>query len=179
MARLLEEYSKKVIPAMTKQFEYKNVMQVPKLKKIVINVSTNEALANPKVLDSCQKEIAAISGQQPIITKAKKSIANFKLREGQKLGVCVTLRSKMMYEFFDRLVNVALPRVRDFRGLSPRAFDGKGNYTIGLKEQIIFPEVNYDKIEKIRGMNITIVTTAETDAEAKALLFNLGLPFRK
>jgi large subunit ribosomal protein L5 len=179
VARLIEQYSKKVIPALTKQFGYKNVMQVPKIQKIVINMSTSEALVNPKVLDACQKEIASIAGQQPIITKAKKSIANFKLREGQKLGVCVTLRSKKMYEFFDRLVNVALPRVRDFRGLSARAFDGRGNYTLGLKEQIIFPEVNYDKIEKIRGMNITIVTTAKTDAEAKALLANLGLPFRK
>ena len=179
MARLMEKYRKEVIPALKAQFKYKNVMQVPKMEKIVVNVSTADALTEPKVLEAAQKEIASITGQRPVITKAKKSIAGFKLREGQKIGVSVTLRREKMYEFFDRLINLALPRVRDFRGLSPKAFDGKGNYTLGLKEQIVFPEINYDKIDKTRGMNITIVTTAETDDEGRALLVHMGLPFRQ
>ena len=179
MARLMEKYRKEVIPALKAQFKYKNVMQVPKMEKIVVNVSTADALTEPKVLEAAQKEIAAITGQRPVITKAKKSIAGFKLREGQKIGVSVTLRREKMYEFYDRLINLALPRVRDFRGLSPKAFDGKGNYTLGLKEQIVFPEINYDKIDKTRGMNITIVTTAKTDEEGRALLAHMGLPFRQ
>jgi len=179
VARLFEKYKKEVIPALKAQFKYKNVMQVPKMEKIVVNVSTADALTEPKVLEAAQKEIAAITGQRPVITKAKKSIAGFKLREGQKIGVAVTLRREKMYEFYDRLINLALPRVRDFRGLSPKAFDGKGNYTLGLKEQIVFPEINYDKIDKTRGMNITIVTTAETDEEGRALLAHMGLPFRQ
>ncbi|MCX6112163.1 MAG: 50S ribosomal protein L5 [Proteobacteria bacterium] len=179
MARLLEKYRKEVIPALKAQFKYKNVMQVPKMEKIVVNVSTADALTEPKVLEAAQREIAAITGQRPVITKAKKSIAGFKLREGQKLGVAVTLRREKMYEFFDRLINLALPRVRDFRGLSPKAFDGKGNYTLGLKEQIVFPEINYDKIDKTRGMNITIVTTAQNDDEGRALLAHMGMPFRQ
>ena len=179
MARLMEKYTKEVIPALKAQFKYKNVMQVPKMEKIVVNVSTADALTEPKVLEAAQKEIAAITGQRPVITKAKKSIAGFKLREGQKIGVAVTLRREKMYEFYDRLINLALPRVRDFRGLSPKAFDGKGNYTLGLKEQIVFPEINYDKIDKTRGMNITIVTTAKTDEEGRALLAHMGLPFRQ
>ncbi len=179
MARLMEKYQKEVITALKTQFKYKNVMQVPKMTKIVVNVSTSDALVEPKVLESAQREIASITGQRPVITVAKKSIAGFKLREGQKLGVSVTLRGERMYEFLDRLINIALPRVRDFRGLSPKAFDGKGNYTLGLKEQIVFPEINYDKIDKTRGMNITIVTTAKTNEEGRALLTNMGMPFRQ
>jgi large subunit ribosomal protein L5 len=179
VARLLEKYRKEVIPALKTQFKYKNVMQVPKMEKIVVNVSTADALTEPKVLEAAMRDITAITGQKPVITKAKKSIAGFKLREGQKLGVAVTLRREKMYEFFDRLINLALPRVRDFRGLSPKAFDGRGNYTLGLKEQIVFPEISYDKIDKPRGMNITIVTTANTDEEGRALLAQMGLPFRQ
>ncbi|MDX1386342.1 MAG: 50S ribosomal protein L5 [bacterium] len=173
-----ERYKSEVIPALMKEFSYKNLMQVPKLEKIVVNVCLAEALQNPKVLDNAAAEIRAITGQEPVITRARKSIANFKLREGQKLGVRVTLRKGVMYEFLNRLCNVALPRVRDFRGISGRAFDGHGNYSLGITEQIIFPEINYDKIDKIRGLNITIVTTAKTDEEGKALLKNLGMPFR-
>jgi len=179
MARLLEKYKKEAVPALRAQFKYKNVMEVPKIVKIVVNVSTAEALVEPKILDAAQKEIAAITGQRPVITKAKKSIAGFKLREGQKLGVAVTLRRERMYEFMDRLITMSLPRVRDFRGLSPKAFDGRGNYTIGLKEQIVFPEIHFDKVDKTRGMNITIVTTAKTDEEGRALLSFLGMPFRQ
>lgn len=179
VARLMEKYHKEVITALKTQFKYKNVMQVPKMTKIVVNVSTSDALVEPKVLESAQREIASITGQRPVITTAKKSIAGFKLREGQKLGVSVTLRGERMYEFLDRLISIALPRVRDFRGLSPKAFDGKGNYTLGLKEQIVFPEINYDKIDKTRGMNITIVTTAKTNEEGRALLTNMGMPFRQ
>ncbi|MBN1115283.1 MAG: 50S ribosomal protein L5 [Oligoflexia bacterium] len=179
MARLFERYKKEIVPSLIKEFKYKNIMQVPKLRKIVVNLSTSDALVNPKVLDASQQEIAAITGQRPVITKAKKSIASFKLREGQKLGVAVTLRKQKMYEFLDRLMNIALPRVRDFRGLSPKAFDGRGNFTIGLREQIVFPEINYDKIEKVRGLNITIVTSAKTDDESRALLREFGMPFRK
>ncbi|MFH1223926.1 MAG: 50S ribosomal protein L5 [Pseudomonadota bacterium] len=179
MTRLMEKYKKEVVPALKAQFKYKNVMEVPKLEKVVLNISTAEALTEPKVLDTIQKEVAAITGQKPVVTKAKKSIAGFKLREGQKLGVAVTLRRERMYEFVDRLFNIALPRVRDFRGLSPKAFDGKGNYTIGLKEQFVFPEINFDKVDKARGMNITIVTTAKTDDEGRALLGFMGMPFRQ
>lgn len=179
MARLSEKYKNEIIPAMFKEFKYKNIMQVPKLEKIVINISNSQVLQNPKIIENMQKELATISGQKPVVTKAKKSIATFKLREGQNLGVCVTLRKQRMYEFLDRLFNIALPRVRDFRGLSPKAFDGKGNYTLGLKEQLLFPEISYDKVDAVRGMNITIVTTAETDKEAKTLLEHFGLPYRK
>jgi len=179
VTRLLEKYKKEVVPALKAEFKYKNIMQVPKIEKIVVNVSTSEALTEPKILDAAQKEIASITGQRPVITKAKKSIAGFKLREGQKLGVAVTLRREKMYEFMDRLINIALPRVRDFRGVSPKAFDGRGNYTIGLKEQIVFPEINFDKVDKPRGMNITIVTSAKTDAEGRSLLAKMGMPFRQ
>lgn len=172
------KYKKEIVPALMKEFSFGNVMQVPRLLKIVLNMSLAEALQNQKVLDSAASEIMAITGQKPVITKAKKSIASFKLREGQKLGVMVTLRRDKMYEFMNRLCNIALPRVRDFKGVSGRAFDGNGNYTMGLTEQIIFPEINYDKIDKIRGMNITFVTTAKNDAEGKALLKLMGMPFR-
>lgn len=173
-----EKYRKEVVPALMTEFKYKNVMQVPKLKKIVVNSSLAEALQNVKVLDTASNELMTITGQKPVITIARKSIAAFKLRAGVKLGVCVTLRGGMMYEFLNRLCNVALPRVRDFRGISGRSFDGKGNYTLGITEQIIFPEINYDKIDKIRGMNVTIVTSAKTDEEGKALLKHMGMPFR-
>ena len=179
MARLQEKYKKEIIPALKAEFKYKNIMQVPKLSKIVLNVSGAEALVDPKILEVAQRELATITGQKPIITKARKSIAGFKLREGQKLGTAVTLRRERMYEFLDRLITMALPRVRDFRGLSPKAFDGRGNYTLGLKEQIVFPEINFDKVEKTRGMNITIVTTAKNDDEGRALLRSFGLPFRQ
>lgn len=179
MARLQDKYKKEIIPALKAEFKYKNIMQVPKLTKIVLNVSGAEALVDPKILEVAQKELATITGQKPVITKARKSIAGFKLREGQKLGTAVTLRRERMYEFLDRLITMALPRVRDFRGLSPKAFDGRGNYTLGLKEQIVFPEINFDKVEKTRGMNITIVTTAKTDDEGRALLRSFGLPFRQ
>ncbi len=179
MARLQDKYKKEIIPALKAEFKYKNIMQVPKLSKIVLNVSGAEALVDPKILEVAQKELATITGQKPVITKARKSIAGFKLREGQKLGAAVTLRRERMYEFLDRLITMALPRVRDFRGLSPKAFDGRGNYTLGLKEQIVFPEINFDRVEKTRGMNITIVTTAKTDDEGRALLRYLGLPFRQ
>ncbi|MCB1214162.1 MAG: 50S ribosomal protein L5 [Deltaproteobacteria bacterium] len=173
-----QKYYKEVFPALKEQFSYKNPMQVPKLEKIVISSCLSEALQNSKVLETASDEIMAIVGQKPTITKAKKSIASFKLREGNKLGVRVTLRKERMYEFLNRLCNVALPRVRDFRGISGRSFDGRGNYSMGITEQIIFPEINYDKIDKIRGMNITIVTTAKTDEEGKALLKLMGMPFR-
>ena len=173
-----ERYEKEVIPALMKDFNYANPMQVPKLQKIVVNMSLADALQNAKVLDAAAEEIKIITGQKPVITRAKKSIASFKLREGQKLGVMVTLRRERMYEFLNRLCNIALPRVRDFKGISGRAFDGRGNYTLGITEQIIFPEINYDRIDKIRGMNITIVTTAKNDEEGKALLKHMGMPFR-
>jgi large subunit ribosomal protein L5 len=178
MARLKEYYLKKVVPALVKEFDYKNPMQVPKMKKIVINMGLGEAIQNIKIMDSAVQQLAAITGQKPIINKAKKSIATFKLRQGMPVGCSVTLRKKIMYEFFDRLVNVALPKVRDFRGISPNAFDGRGNFSIGLQEQIIFPEVDYDKVEKIKGMNVTIVTTAKTDTEARFLLKKMGVPFK-
>jgi large subunit ribosomal protein L5 len=178
MARLKDYYSKTVVPALVKEFNYKNPMQVPKMEKIVINMGLGEAISNVKIIDSAVLELAAITGQKPIINKAKKSIATFKLRQGMPIGCSVTLRKNNMYEFFDRLVNAALPKVRDFRGISPNAFDGRGNFSIGLQEQTIFPEIEYDKVEKVKGMNITIVTTAKTDAEARILLKLMGVPFK-
>jgi large subunit ribosomal protein L5 len=178
MARLRDYYIKKVVPSLVKEFNYKNRMQVPKLDKIVVNMGVGEAIQNIKALDSAVADLSMIVGQKPVITKAKKSIATFKLRQGMSIGCRVTLRGDRMYEFFDRLVNVALPRVRDFRGISPKSFDGRGNFAIGLKEQIIFPEIDYDKIDKIRGMNIVIATTAKTDEEARQLLRFMGLPFK-
>ncbi|MBW2701330.1 MAG: 50S ribosomal protein L5 [Deltaproteobacteria bacterium] len=179
MARLKKKYLSDVVPKMMKDFGYSNNMQVPRIAKIVVNVGLGEAIQNPKLIDSAIRELATITGQKPVVTKARKSIANFKLREGMSIGCSVTLRRERMFEFFDRLVSIAIPRVRDFKGLSPRAFDGRGNFTFGVKEQIIFPEIDYDKIEQIMGMNITIVTTAKTDEEARALLKNMGMPFRK
>jgi len=178
MARLAELYNKEMVEQLMKENNYKNVMEVPKLVKVVLNMGLGEAIQNVKILDSAVEEMAAIAGQRPVITKAKKSIASFKLRQGMPIGVSVTLRRDRMYEFLDRLVSVALPRVRDFKGISGKAFDGKGNYSLGVKEQLIFPEIDYDKVDKIKGMNITIVTTAKTDAEGKALLKLMGLPFR-
>jgi large subunit ribosomal protein L5 len=178
MARLKDYYSKTVVPALIKEFNYKNPMQVPKMEKIVINMGLGEAISNVKIIDSAVQEMAAITGQKPIINKAKKSIATFKLRQGMPIGCSVTLRKNNMYEFFDRLVNAALPKVRDFRGISPNAFDGRGNFSIGLQEQTIFPEIEYDKVEKVKGMNITIVTTARTDDEARLLLKLMGVPFK-
>jgi len=163
---------------MMKRFGYKNVMQAPRLEKIVVNMGLGEAVANPKLIESATKELAAITGQKPVVTRAKKSIAGFKLREGMPIGVKVTLRRERMWEFLDRLISLSIPRVRDFRGVSPRAFDGAGNYTLGLKEQIVFPEIDFDKVDKIKGMNITMVTTAKTNEEAKELLAQLGMPFR-
>lgn len=179
MARLKKYYEEEVVPALIRDFGYQNVMQVPRLQKIVVNVGLGEAIQNRKLLDAAVEELTAITGQKPVVTKARKSIANFKLREGMSIGCMVTIRRERMFEFLDRLVNVALPRVRDFKGVSPKAFDGKGNYSLGVKEQIIFPEIEYDKIEKIHGMNISIVTSARTDEEGKALLDRLGMPFRK
>jgi large subunit ribosomal protein L5 len=177
MARLKDYYKKEIVSRLTKDFGYKNAMQVPRITKIVVNMGLGEALSNIKILDSAADEIGLITGQRPIITRARKSVANFKLREGNPIGCAVTLRREKMYEFLDRLVNVALPRVRDFRGISPKGFDGRGNYTFGIKEQIIFPEISYDKIDQIKGMNITVVTTAKTDEEARSLLRYLGMPF--
>lgn len=173
-----ELYRKEVVPALMKHFHYKNIMQVPKLDKIVVNMGLGEAIQNIKILDSALEEIAVITGQRPVITKAKRSIAQFKLRTGMPIGCMVTLRKERMYEFLNRLINVALPRVRDFRGFSPHAFDGRGNYSLGIREQIIFPEIDYDKIDKIKGMNIVIVTTAKTDEEGRELLKLMGMPFR-
>jgi large subunit ribosomal protein L5 len=178
MARLKEHYQRKVVPALTEEFHYANPMEVPRIVKIVVNMGLGEAIHNVKILDSAVDELTRIVGQKPVVTKARKSIATFKLRKGMSIGCCVTLRRERMYEFFDRLVSVALPRVRDFRGISPKSFDGRGNFSLGLKEQIIFPEVEYDKVEKIRGMNIAIVTTAKTDDEARQLLRLMGMPFR-
>ena len=179
MARLKVRYQKEVAPAIAREFGIKNPMAVPRLDKIVVNMGMGEAIANAKVLDTAVEELKAIVGQKPVITKAKKSIASFKLRQGMPIGVMVTLRGEHMYEFFDRLVSVALPRVRDFRGVSPKAFDGRGNYTIGIREQLIFPEVDFNKVDKTRGMNISIVTTARDDDQARALLKALGMPFRQ
>jgi len=178
MAKLREVYQEKVVPALVKRFNYKNRMEVPKLEKIVINMGLGEAIQNVKILDSAAQELGQITGQKPVITKAKKSIAQFKLRTGMPIGCMVTLRKERMYEFFNRLVNVALPRVRDFKGLSGKSFDGRGNYALGIREQLIFPEIHYDKIDKVKGMNIVIVTTAKNDEEAKELLKLLGMPFR-
>lgn len=179
MARLKEKYKKEVVPALSKEFGIKNPMAIPKLEKIVINMGLGEAISNPKVLDIAIEELKAITGQKPVITKAKKSIASFKLRQGMSIGAMVTLRGDRMYEFLDRLISIALPRVRDFKGLSPKSFDGRGNYTLGIREQIIFPEVDFNKVDKIRGMNISIVTTAKNDELGFALLKALGMPFRK
>jgi large subunit ribosomal protein L5 len=176
--RLRERYSSEVVPKLMKRFGYTNPMQVPRLEKIVVNMGLGEAVANPKLIDSAVQELTQIVGQKPIVTRARKSIANFKLRDGMPIGVKVTLRKERMWEFFDRLVTLSLPRVRDFRGTSPRAFDGAGNYTLGLKEQIVFPEIDFDKVDKIKGMNVTVVTTAQTNEEAKELLGGLGMPFR-
>jgi large subunit ribosomal protein L5 len=178
-ARLREHYQKTVVPALMKEFGYKNVMSVPKLDKITINIGLGEATQNPKLMDGAVQELAQITGQKPVVTKARKSVAAFKLREGMSIGCMVTLRGDRMYEFLDRLMNIALPRVRDFRGLSTRSFDGRGNYTLGVRDQFIFPEISYEKVEKVKGMNICITTTAKTDAEALALLKHLGMPFRQ
>jgi len=178
MARLKERYQKEIAPSLAKEFGIKNPMAVPRLDKIVLNMGMGEAIANAKVLDTAVSELTSIAGQKPVITRAKKSIASFKLRQGMPIGVMVTLRGEQMYEFFDRLVSIALPRVRDFRGVSPKAFDGRGNYTIGVREQLIFPEIDFNKVDKLRGMNISIVTTARSDDQARALLKGLGMPFR-
>ena len=179
MSRLKELYSAEIKDAMMKKFGYKNVMQIPKLEKIVINMGVGEARENAKVLDAAVKDLETISGQKAVVTRAKKSVANFKLREGMPIGCKVTLRGDKMYEFTDRLVNLALPRVRDFRGVNPDAFDGRGNYALGIKEQLIFPEIEYDKVDKVRGMDIIFVTTAKTDEEARELLTQFGMPFKK
>jgi len=178
-ARLKELYEKKVVPALTKEFGYGNPMAVPKLQKISLNIGLGEATQNAKLIDGAVNEMGQIAGQKPVITKARKSIAAFKLREGMPIGCMVTLRGDRMYEFLDRLMNVALPRVRDFRGVSPKSFDGRGNYTLGLKDQLIFPEIDYNKVEKVKGMNVSITTTAKTDAEGLALLRFMGMPFRQ
>jgi large subunit ribosomal protein L5 len=177
MARLKEYYRKTVVPALIREFGYKNIMAVPKLEKITINMGVGEATQNPKLLDGAVRELAQITGQRPVITKAKKSVSAFKLREGMAIACMVTLRGDRMYEFFDRLTNIALPRVRDFRGVSTKSFDGRGNYTLGIRDQLIFPEIDYNKVEKTKGMNISITTTARTDAEGLALLKHLGMPF--
>jgi large subunit ribosomal protein L5 len=177
-ARLKEHYHKNVVPAMTKEFSYTNRMAVPNMEKIVLNIGLGEATQNQKLMDPAVSELAMIAGQRPVITKARKSIAAFKLREGMSIGCMVTLRGERMYEFFDRLVNVALPRVRDFRGVSSKSFDGRGNYTLAVKDQLIFPEIDYNKVDKVKGMNVCITTTARTDAEGLALLKHLGMPFR-
>ena len=179
MSRLKEKFVNEVTPALMSKFEYKSVMQVPKVDKIVINMGVGDAVQNSKVLDSAVEELTTIAGQKPVITKAKKSVSNFKLRDGMAIGAKVTLRGDKMYHFLDKLVSIALPRVRDFRGVSDSSFDGRGNYTLGVKEQIIFPEISLDKVNRVRGMDIVIVTTAQTDKEAHALLSHLGMPFRK
>ena len=176
--RLLERYREDVVPKLLTEFQYKNVHQVPKVQKVVVNIGLGEATQNPKLLERAAEELGAITGQKCSIRKATKSVSNFKLREGQPIGAMVTLRGRRMWEFMDRLLNVALPRVRDFKGLSIKSFDGRGNYTMGIREQIIFPEVDYDKVERITGMNVTVVTSAKTDGEGKALLEHLGMPFR-
>jgi large subunit ribosomal protein L5 len=178
-SRLRERFDKEVRPALVKEFGFKNPMQAPRLEKVVVNMGLGEAINNGKIIDASVEQLTAITGQKPVITKSRKSIANFKLRQGQSIGAMVTLRGDRAYEFLDRLMNIALPRVRDFKGVSPKAFDGKGNYTLGVREQIIFPEINYDKVEKIKGMNITVVTTARNDEEGRALLRSLGMPFRQ
>lgn len=177
MARLKDKYMNEIAPALVKEFGYENTMAIPKLDKVVINIGLGEAIANPKALDAAVEDITAIAGQKPVVTRAKKSIAAFKLREDMPIGVKVTLRGDRMYEFIDRLFNIALPRVRDFRGVSPKSFDGRGNYSLGLREQLIFPEIDFDKVDKVRGMQIAFTTTAKTDEEGKALLRALGMPF--
>ena len=178
MARLKDRYRQEILPQLVKEFNFKNVMQAPRIAKVVVNVGVGEALTNAKALDATAEDITSITGQKPIITKARKSIATFKLREGRAIGVKVTLRGDRMWQFLDRLCNVALPRIRDFRGISPDAFDGRGNYTLGLREQLVWPEILYDKIDKVRGMEISIVTTARTDEEGRRLLELIGMPFR-
>ncbi len=178
-ARLKQRYETEIRPALMQEFGFKNPMQAPHVEKVVVNMGLGEAISNGKILDACVEQLTAITGQKPVVTKARKSIANFKLRQGQSIGAMVTLRGSRAYEFLDRLLNIALPRVRDFKGVSPKAFDGKGNYTLGVKEQIIFPEINYDRVEKIKGLNITVVTTARNDEEGRALLRHLGMPFRQ
>ena len=177
--RLKERYAKEIVPALTKEFKYRNAMAVPRLRKVVVNMGLGEAIQNAKLLDSASAELALITGQKPVITRARKSIANFKLRKSMPIGAMVTLRGDRMYEFVDRLMNVVLPRVRDFRGLSTRAFDGRGNYTLGLRDQLVFPEIDYSKVDKVKGMNISIVTDAGSDAEAMGLLRHMGMPFRQ
>jgi large subunit ribosomal protein L5 len=179
MTRLQEKYNTEIVPQLMTKFNYKSVMQAPRVQKVVINMGLGEAIQNVKLLESAQKELGDITGQKPVITKSRKAIANFKLREGMPIGCKVTLRSQRMYEFLDRLVNLSLPRIRDFKGVSAKAFDGRGNYALGLREQIIFPEIDYDKIDKIKGMSIVINTSARTDEEAKALLAMMGMPFEK
>ena len=179
MATLKEYYRQTCIPELQKEFQYKNIMQVPEIKKIILNMGLGEAVQNPKVIEKAVEDLTLIAGQKAVVTRAKKSIAGFKLREGMPIGCRVTLRRDRMYDFFSKLVNIALPRVRDFRGVKPKGFDGRGNYSLGLSEQIIFPEINYDKIDKIRGLNITIVTSATTDDEGRALLKSMGMPFKK
>ncbi|MGE5544217.1 MAG: 50S ribosomal protein L5 [Bacillota bacterium] len=179
MARLKEQYLGEIVPKLMEKFAYRNTMQVPKIDKVIINMGVGEAIQNPKSLDGAVSDLRTISGQKPVITKAKASIAGFKLREGMSIGCKVTLRGERMYDFLDKLINVALPRVRDFRGVSPKAFDGRGNYSLGIKEQLIFPEIEYDKIDKIRGLEVVIVTTAKTDEEARELLKLMGMPFRE
>ena len=176
--RLRNKYKDEIVPQLMKDFGFKNVMQVPKLERIVVNMGLGEAVQNAKLVESAVEELKAITGRKPVVTRAKKSIAGFKLREGMPIGVMVTLRGEQMYDFLDRLVSLALPRTRDFKGISPKAFDGRGNYTLGIREQIVFPEINYDKIDRIKGMNVTLVTTAETDEQGRALLKSLGMPFR-
>lgn len=179
MGALRDIYINECVPALREEFGYKNVMEIPQMKKIVLNMGLGEAVQNPKIVEGAAEELTRIAGQKAVVTKAKKSIATFKLRVGMPIGCCVTLRGEKMYDFFSKLVNIALPRVRDFRGLSPKGFDGRGNYSMGIQEEIIFPEIDYDKIDRIKGLNITIVTTAKTDAESASLLRMLGLPFKK
>ncbi|MEA1979694.1 MAG: 50S ribosomal protein L5 [candidate division Zixibacteria bacterium] len=179
MVRLREKYKSEILPKIMKENKYQSIMQVPKIDKIVVNIGVGEATENSKLIDAAVDDLTKITGRKPIITRARKSISNFKLREGTPIGCSVTLRGDVMYEFFDRLINVSIPRIRDFRGVSPKSFDGRGNFNLGLKEQLIFPEINYDKIDKIRGMNITVATTANTDEEARQLMSEFGFPFRK
>lgn len=179
MNRLLQRYNEEAIPALIKEFNYTSVMQAPKIEKVVVNMGVGDAIDNPRVLDDAVNELTLITGQKPVVTRAKKSVANFKLREGMPIGAKVTLRGAKMYDFLDKLINISLPRVRDFRGVSANAFDGRGNYTLGIREQLIFPEINFDDVNKTRGMDVVIVTTAKTNEEGRALLRNLGMPFRK
>jgi large subunit ribosomal protein L5 len=179
LSRLKELYQREIVPALMNKFKYRSIMEVPRLEKIVVNMGVGDAKENPKFLENAVEELSIITGQRPVITKARKAIAGFKIRTGMPIGAMVTLRGERMYHFFDRLLNIALPRVRDFRGVSPKAFDGRGNYTLGIKEQLIFPEINYDKVEKVRGMDIVIVTTAKTDEEGRELLKGFGVPFKK